>query len=213
MEICPLNPKGVRMEYKENNKTKILLLKTAESLFANFGYEGTSIRAIAEKSGINSAMINYYFGSKENLYHSLFENHLGDMVKRIEKIEKKAGDPQEQLKVFLEYYCGRIKTNQDYYRILFSQLFGTQNAEIMEIVSALRITIFSFLKRTIIQGSRQGLFKGVDAEMFAMNIMTLLPALNSSNKGFLNLSEEVNSDLAKRVIAYFLSSLIPLKNS
>jgi AcrR family transcriptional regulator len=211
MEICPLNPKGVRMECKENNKTKILLLKTAESLFANFGYGGTTIRAIAEKSGINSAMINYYFGSKESLYHSIFESHLGDMVKTIETIEGNTKNPEDRLKVFLQYYCGRIQTNQDYYRILFSQLFGTQNAEIMKIVSTLRITIFNFLERTTVQGSQQGLFRAVDAEMFAMNMMTLLPALNSSNKGFLNLSEEVNSDLAKRVIAYFLSSLIPLK--
>lgn len=195
------------MECKENNKTKILLLKTAESLFANYGYEGTTIRAIAEKSGSNSAMINYYFGSKEGLYHALFENHLGDMVKKIANIGQNGADPQNKLRLFLDYYCGRIQTNQDYYRILFSQLFGTQNPDIMEIVSTLRITIFSFLKNTIAQGMEQRLFRNVDEEIFAMNIMTLLPALNSSNKGFLILSEEVNTDLTQRVIGYFLSSL------
>lgn len=209
MEICPLNPKGVRMECKENNKTKILLLKTAESLFANFGYEGTTIRAIAEQSGSNSAMINYYFGSKESLYHALFENHLGDMLKKIEAVEYNGENPTKRLTIFLEYYCGRIQTNQDYYRILFSQLFGTQNSEIMEIVSALRMSIFNFLKKTIADGVNRGDFKPVDEEIFAMNIMTLLPALNSSNKGFLNLSDEINLDLSQRVINYFLSGLKP----
>ena len=201
------------MECKENKKTKILLLKTAESLFAKYGYEGTTIRAIAEKSGSNSAMINYYFGSKESLYHALFKNHLGDMVKKIDEIEQNGANPENQLKVFLDYYCGRIQNNQDYYRILFSQLYGTQNPDIMEMVSTLRMTIFSFLKNTIALGIDQELFRRVDEEILAMNIMTFLPALNSSNEGLLNLSEEVNADLSKRVIGYFLSSLSPSRDN
>ncbi|UKT65999.1 TetR/AcrR family transcriptional regulator [Pedobacter mucosus] len=195
------------MVQKEQNKTKISLLKNAEFLFANFGYEGTTIRTIAEKSGTNSAMINYYFGSKENLYHALFENHLDSIVNKINDIKNKTQDPAQRLTAFLEYYCGRIQTHQDYYRILFSQLFGMQTPEILRIVSTLRKNIFEFLTKTIAEGIEKKRFAPIDEEMLAINIMTLLPALNSSNKGFLNLSEEVNQDISKRVIAYFMSSL------
>ncbi|HNO01068.1 MAG TPA: TetR family transcriptional regulator, partial [Chitinophagaceae bacterium] len=42
-------------------------MKKAEKLFAEKGYNGTSVRDIAEKAGINLAMVSYYFGSKEKL--------------------------------------------------------------------------------------------------------------------------------------------------
>ena len=43
------------------------LLDTAETLFSQKGFDGTSVRDIAEAAGINTAMISYYFGSKEAL--------------------------------------------------------------------------------------------------------------------------------------------------
>ena len=48
--------------------TKLALVVSAGELFAEFGLDGASIRAIADKAGANSAAISYYFGSKENLY-------------------------------------------------------------------------------------------------------------------------------------------------
>ncbi len=40
------------------------LLDTAESLFAQQGYEAVSIRQLAAEAGVNVAMVSYYFGSK-----------------------------------------------------------------------------------------------------------------------------------------------------
>ncbi|MCX8064769.1 MAG: CerR family C-terminal domain-containing protein [Candidatus Hydrogenedentes bacterium] len=47
---------------------KLELIETAGQLFADLGVQGTSIRHIVKKCGVNIASINYYFGSKENLY-------------------------------------------------------------------------------------------------------------------------------------------------
>jgi len=47
---------------------KIRLLKVAIICFAEKGFDATSIREIAKKAGANSALVNYYFGSKTGLY-------------------------------------------------------------------------------------------------------------------------------------------------
>ncbi|MEO0266452.1 MAG: CerR family C-terminal domain-containing protein [candidate division WOR-3 bacterium] len=47
---------------------KLELIETAGQLFADLGIQGTSIRDIVKKCGVNIASINYYFGSKEKLY-------------------------------------------------------------------------------------------------------------------------------------------------
>ena len=44
------------------------LLAAAESVFADYGYEGASVRAICSRAGMNVAAVNYHFGDKENLY-------------------------------------------------------------------------------------------------------------------------------------------------
>ncbi len=60
------------MKVELSNKQQ-LLLDTAERLFSQKGYDGTSVRDIAAEAGINTAMISYYFGSKEKLMESIFE--------------------------------------------------------------------------------------------------------------------------------------------
>ncbi len=54
---------------EQENKER--LLKAATGLFAEAGYDKVSIRQIADKAGANSAMISYYFGSKEKLYREV----------------------------------------------------------------------------------------------------------------------------------------------
>ncbi len=53
---------------QEPSRTRLALIHAAGELFAENGFGGTSVRAIAEKGGANIAAINYHFGSKENLY-------------------------------------------------------------------------------------------------------------------------------------------------
>ncbi|MEL6442451.1 MAG: TetR/AcrR family transcriptional regulator [Cyanobacteria bacterium J06621_8] len=44
------------------------ILNTAEQLFAENGYAGTSLRSIVKKAGVNLSAVSYHFGSKEDLY-------------------------------------------------------------------------------------------------------------------------------------------------
>ena len=51
--------------------TRERILKAAERLFAERGYDGTSIRAIVAKARVNQAAINYHFGGKDGLYREV----------------------------------------------------------------------------------------------------------------------------------------------
>jgi AcrR family transcriptional regulator len=56
------------------------LLRAATDAFAEHGYEGTSLRTIADDAGVSFQLIAYYFGSKEELWVAtvdyLFERYL-----------------------------------------------------------------------------------------------------------------------------------------
>jgi AcrR family transcriptional regulator len=51
--------------------TRDRILKAAERLFAERGYDGTSVRAIVAKARVNQAAINYHFDGKDGLYREV----------------------------------------------------------------------------------------------------------------------------------------------
>jgi AcrR family transcriptional regulator len=51
--------------------TRDRILKAARSLFADRGYQDTSIRAVVAKARVNQAAINYHFGGKDGLYREV----------------------------------------------------------------------------------------------------------------------------------------------
>jgi TetR/AcrR family transcriptional regulator, regulator of cefoperazone and chloramphenicol sensitivity len=51
--------------------TRERIMKAAERLFAEGGYDGTSIRAIVAKAKVNQAAINYHFEGKDGLYREV----------------------------------------------------------------------------------------------------------------------------------------------
>jgi len=51
--------------------TRERIMKAAERLFAESGYDGTSVRAIVAKAKVNQAAINYHFEGKDGLYREV----------------------------------------------------------------------------------------------------------------------------------------------
>jgi AcrR family transcriptional regulator len=69
---------GDLLEQTKESKDKIL--KAAEELFSNNGFDGTSVNSIAEKAGVNKALIYYYFKSKDEILQSLFDSLIKDIT-------------------------------------------------------------------------------------------------------------------------------------
>ena len=58
---------------KKEQGTKEKIVATARELFSEQGFNGTSVRQIAERADVNVAAINYHFGSKLNLYWAVID--------------------------------------------------------------------------------------------------------------------------------------------
>ncbi len=60
-----------------DRKTRIL--DAAENAFADFGFDGASLRHIVLDAGVNLATVYYYFGSKEGLMAAVLERRFGPL--------------------------------------------------------------------------------------------------------------------------------------
>jgi len=64
---------------KDAAATRGLLVRSARRRFAFDGYRGTTVRDIAADAGVNVALINRYFGSKEGLFRACLDRVVRDL--------------------------------------------------------------------------------------------------------------------------------------
>lgn len=64
------------MQVNPTGSTKERILGAAESLFAQRGFDGASLRQLTTAAGVNLAAVNYHFGSKEKLVEQIFRRRL-----------------------------------------------------------------------------------------------------------------------------------------
>ncbi len=72
------------------------ILDAAEYLFSKNGFYGVTLRDVAERVGIHTTLLHYYFEDKRNLFEAVFERRAGVTCSRrfaaLEKYEADAGD-------------------------------------------------------------------------------------------------------------------------
>src|SRR5687767_15851524 len=55
------------------SSTRSQILDAAEGLFARKGYDATTIKEIGRASGVNPALLYYYFAGREDLYKAVLQ--------------------------------------------------------------------------------------------------------------------------------------------
>lgn len=77
------------------------LLATAVAEFAEHGFEGASMRTLAEKCGVSTAVIYYHFGSKEALYTEVCRQKFDEMTYAMNRELAKVHTAEDKLEAFV----------------------------------------------------------------------------------------------------------------
>lgn len=141
------------------NEKQIEILLVAETLFAQNGFEKTSVRAIAKDAQINVAMVSYYFGSKEKLLEALIIYRTKDLRFEIASISKDNLEPIEKIKKIIDLYINRINCNKGIYRILHFELTNEKNDSRLDALNEIRKTNLESLTNIIEEGQEKGVFR------------------------------------------------------
>lgn len=76
-------------------ETRARILSSAENLFLDNGFNGTSLRAITADAGVNLAAVNYHFGSKEHLLEEVIRLRIApvnaERIRHLDALEKEHG--------------------------------------------------------------------------------------------------------------------------
>ncbi|MDI1256195.1 MAG: TetR family transcriptional regulator [Flavobacterium sp.] len=150
---------------------QIRILQVAEKLFAEKGFDGTSIRNIAKEAKINIAMVSYYFGSKEKMLESLIYFRTSDLKIQLENIMREEITPLEKINKLIELYIARITKNKCIYRIMHFELSAKRAIDIKAFTDVKKSNLDS-LEKIIHEGQEKGIFnKDINIAMIPPTIM------------------------------------------
>lgn len=104
------------------------IARVAARLFAERGYDATSVREIVEAAGVAKPTLYYYFQSKEGLAKALVWAPLADLVERLKQIVETEADPERCLEQVLEAHFALCRDDPDRMRFLYALLFGPKGS-------------------------------------------------------------------------------------
>lgn len=104
----------VRMTGKERREQ---LLDIGRSLFADKGFEGTSVEEIAARAGVSKPVVYEHFGGKEGLYAVVVDREMRQLLDMVTSALT-AGHPRELLEQAAFALLDYIETYTDGFRIL-----------------------------------------------------------------------------------------------
>lgn len=152
------------------------IMVTALNLFAEKGFEGTSIRDIAEKASVNVAMVNYYFGSKEKLFEKIVEHKSATTRGVLDEItNNKKLSVIEKIEAIIDSYIERLFTHRIFHRLIQQELILNQRESLQSsIVNSLYPNSLIIIN-LIETGIKKGDFKKVDPQL---TIATIIGTIN-----------------------------------
>ena len=148
------------------------IIEHAMKLFAEKGFEATSIRDLAKAADVNIAMVNYYFGSKEKLIETIVEKKASYMKDRIEELEaNKTIKEIDKVHVLIEDYVDRLLSNPHFHKVLHKELMANNRQELHEFLTQTLARNAQNFAAIIEKGIKRKVFQKVDAMLTVASII------------------------------------------
>lgn len=102
--------------------TEEKILKAAEEIFHQKGFEGARMQEIADHANINKGLLHYYFKSKNKLFETIFSKAMGKMIMKVGLIMKGDQPFLDKLDAFIDQYMELLMRNPYVPRFVLNEL-------------------------------------------------------------------------------------------
>jgi AcrR family transcriptional regulator len=153
--------------------TKTHILKKAEQLFAQCGYDGVSMREIAEACDITKANIYYYFKDKDSLYMQVLEHDMLEMVATVQRAAGLPGTCREKITRISAAFVRLMRDKRPLIQMSMRHFDGHEH-DIRGLVNRYRLQLIQPIEQVLAAGMRSGELRVHHTRLTAGSFMGLL---------------------------------------
>ncbi len=135
------------------------ILDAVVELFSEYGYDGVSMRQIAEAAGVSKSNIYHHFASKEALYLGILDGSAQHLSEIVEDLAEGDGDFQRRLRVFAEAHLEHLFANETTLRLVLREAFSGDEEKSRMVVDQVVGGIFNRMVAIFQAGQKAGILR------------------------------------------------------
>jgi AcrR family transcriptional regulator len=165
-----------REQQKEGLRRTIM--KAAGELFLEHGYEGFSMRRVAERIGYSATTIYRYYEDKDDLLFAVVHEGFVEFSQRLAAAAENTASPQKRLEALGQAYIKFGLESPIYYQMMFMQradlLFESRKEQTLPMIAS-----FDILQQAVSQAMDAGILKRGDVGVYSHVIWSLVHGITS----------------------------------
>lgn len=157
---------------KKEESTEQQILEAAKNIFQSKGMDGARMQEIADKAGINKAMLHYYYRSKQLLFEAVFKNVFSLLAPQLNTILNDDSSIEEKIRHFTNDYTSFMMKHPYLPNFIINELNRNEDF----IIKLKNTTGFPNLKKFKAQVDNEikaGVLSPIDADQLFVNILAL----------------------------------------
>jgi AcrR family transcriptional regulator len=148
-----------------------LLLATASGIMREGDIVDVSLSDLSCRSGLNSALVKYYFGNKAGLLLALLERDMADILRAVDALLAKDMDPEAKLRRHMDAVVDTFFRVPYIHRLLMRLIRESEPAEAQRLADSYLKPLLAAYERLISDGVEAGVFRPVDPQLFYFTVI------------------------------------------
>jgi AcrR family transcriptional regulator len=151
LPVAPVEPLAEERPRKRMSGTerREQLVRIARQVFAERGYEGTSIEEIAERAKVSKPVIYEHFGGKEGLHAVIVDRAVADLMGRLQ-VALEAGHPRAAVERSADTFLRFVEEEEDAFRVLLQDApIGSGGGSLPSVLADVGVSVEKLFAREL----------------------------------------------------------------
>lgn len=149
------------------------ILEAAHKIFAQNGFSGTSVEAIAQEAGIAKGTLYLYYSSKHEIYWAALRNGLVALCGELRQQMEAADTVEDKLRAYVATKLSFFEQHRDFFKIYHAEFGNAVAHPIHKDFTELLLEQLHMIKSVLSEGLRQHKFREMDLESVAFAVFDI----------------------------------------
>jgi AcrR family transcriptional regulator len=186
------------------------ILDAASSAFAEKGFAGARVDEIANRAGVNKAMLYYHVGDKEALYGEILKQNFGRIEEALDEGLPNEGSASDRLRAAIAIVESAIATNPDHPRIVLRE-FASGASFLPDEILKRMLGLLTVVRDILEEGTASGEFRRTDPVMTHLSLIgaiLMLSVASPLRERVIDLGSDVAFPTTDADVGRFLGDLL-----